>query len=115
MREWFAANRHRGWATCPITESGFVRVSSNPKAVGSPIGVGAARRFLLALRESGAHRFVANAVSMTSADLPRITRHRDVTDAVLLVVARRHGMRLVTFDRGLAELAEGRDVELLRA
>ena len=32
-----------GWATCPMTESGFVRVSANPKVFPSPIGVDAAR------------------------------------------------------------------------
>jgi toxin-antitoxin system PIN domain toxin len=39
MRTWFAANSAGGWATCPMTESGFVRVSSNPKVLPSPIGV----------------------------------------------------------------------------
>jgi uncharacterized protein len=43
MRTWFAANSASGWATCPITESGFVRVSSNPKVLQSPIGVEAAQ------------------------------------------------------------------------
>ena len=41
--------------------------------------------------------------------------HRQVTDAVLLTVARRHGVDLVTFDAGLADLARGDGVELLRA
>jgi hypothetical protein len=44
MRTWFAANSAGGWATCPITESGFVRVSSPPKVLPSPIGVEPARR-----------------------------------------------------------------------
>jgi toxin-antitoxin system PIN domain toxin len=53
MRTWFAANAGRGWATCPITESGFVRVSSNPKVLPSPIGVDAALAVLAALRSAG--------------------------------------------------------------
>ena len=28
--QWFAANRKRGWASCPITVAGCVRVLSNP-------------------------------------------------------------------------------------
>ncbi len=31
IRAWFTANSSDDWDTCPITESGFVRVSSNPK------------------------------------------------------------------------------------
>jgi len=29
VRRWFVAHHAAGWATCPVTESGFVRVSSN--------------------------------------------------------------------------------------
>jgi uncharacterized protein len=38
-----------------------------------------------------------------------------VTDAQLLALARRRGVRLVTFDAGVRTLAEGHDVELLTA
>ena len=31
--EWFAAHAADGWATCPMTQCGFVRLSSNPKMV----------------------------------------------------------------------------------
>ena len=62
MRAWFAAHGPAGWATCPVSESGFVRVSSNPKVLPSPIGVAAARAVLAALRTAGAHRFLADDV-----------------------------------------------------
>jgi uncharacterized protein len=115
MREWFAARGPDGWATCPVSESGFVRVSSNPKVLPSPIGVAAARAVLAALRTAGAHRFLADDVSLTDGDVPDIAGHRQVTDAHLLTLARRSGVQLVTFDSGLARLAGGRDVELLSA
>ena len=115
IREWFAANRTRGWATCPITESGFVRVSSNPKVLPSPIGVEAARGVLGALRALDGHRFVADDVSITDGDVPAIAGHRQVTDAHLVALARRHDMRLVTFDAGAHALAGDAGVELLRA
>lgn len=114
MRRWFAVNRAGGWATCPITESGFVRVSANPKALPSPIGVEAARAVLAALRAAGGHRFVVDDVSIAAADVPRVAGHRQVTDAHLLTLARRRGLRLVTFDTGVLALAGGRDVELLK-
>jgi toxin-antitoxin system PIN domain toxin len=115
MREWFAANSAGGWATCPITESGFVRVSSNPKALPSAIGVSDAREVLAALRAVDGHRFLADDVSIVDPDVPGIAGYRQVTDAHLLTLARRSGVRLVTFDTGIPTLAEGRDVELLTA
>jgi len=115
MRSWFGTHGRRGWATCAITESGFVRVSANPAVLPSPIAVRAAREVMAALRRSAGHRFLTNDVSITANDVPPVGRHRDVTDAVLLTVARRHGMRLVTFDAGIASVAGGRDVEVLRA
>jgi toxin-antitoxin system PIN domain toxin len=113
IRAWFAAHGQTGWATCPVSESGFVRVSSNPKVLPSPVGVTAARDVLAALRTAGAHRFLADDVSLTDADVPYIAGYRQVTDAHLLTLARRSGIELVTFDAGLSTLAGGRDVQLL--
>lgn len=114
MRSWFAVNASAGWATCPVTESGFVRVSSNVRALPGAIGVEAACGVLAALRAAEGHRFLVDDVSIVDADVPRIVGHRQVTDAQLLALARRHRMRLVTFDAGAAALAGGGDVELLR-
>lgn len=111
--EWFRERASRGWATCGVTESGFVRVSSNPTALPSPLGVDAARQVLAALRALDGHRFLGDSVSMTDTDVPRIAGYRQVTDAHLLVLARRHEMPLVTFDAGIGALAGGEGVELL--
>jgi uncharacterized protein len=113
VRAWFAANAPDGWATCPTTESGFVRVSSNRKVLPHAIGVEAARGVISALRAAAGHTFLVDDVSIGDADVPRMSGHRQVTDAHLLALARRRGVRLVTFDRGLVTLAGGRDVELL--
>ncbi|MEN3281340.1 MAG: uncharacterized protein V7607_2480 [Solirubrobacteraceae bacterium] len=115
MRRWFAANSSSGWATCPITESGFVRVSCNPKVLPSAIGVEAARGVLSALRAVEGHAFLVDDVSIDDADFPRVSGHRQVTDAHLLTLARRRATRIVTFDAALATLGGGRDVELLSA
>lgn len=115
IRAWFAANASAGWATCPITESGFVRVSCNANVLPSAIGAEAARGVLTALRAVEGHRFLSDDVSLTDPDVPAFLGHRRVTDAHLLVLARRGGVRLVTFDAGLPALADGRDVELLTA
>ena len=115
VRAWFGAKSAGGWATCAVTESGFVRVSSNPNVLPSFISTEAARGVLSALRGVDGHRFLANDVSLSEPDVPRIAGHRQVTDAQLLTLARRHGIRLVTFDVAIVRLAGGRDVELLTA
>lgn len=113
MSAWFDA-RTGPWATCPVSEAGFVRVSSNPKAIVGALSVDGARDVLRDLRGVGEHRFLANDVSLTDADVPPIVGHRQVTDALLLTVARRAGLPLVTFDAAIATLAGGEGVELLR-
>ena len=113
IRGWFAANGAAGWATCPITESGFVRVSSNPKVLPSPIGIDAARAVLLALRDVGDHRFMVDDVSIGDPDVPRMSGHRQVTDAHLVTLASRQGVRVITFDAGMLALADERRVQLL--
>jgi hypothetical protein len=115
VRAWFAANSASGWATCPLTESGFVRVSSNPKVLPHAIGVDAARSVMSALRALPGHRFLADDVSITDDDVPAIMGHRQVSDAHLLTLARRHRVSLVTFDAAIGELAHGNDIELLTA
>ena len=113
MRAWFAAHGAAGWATCPITESGFVRVSSNPIVLPSAIGIDAARGVLSTLRAHPDHRFLADDVSMGDGDVPSIAGYRQVTDGHLLTLARRRRVRLVTFDSSILAMSDGSDIEVL--
>jgi toxin-antitoxin system PIN domain toxin len=116
MRRWFACSGSAGWSTCPVSESGFVRVSSNPKVLAAPVSVSAARDVLRALRANPHHRFLTDDVSVCQPDFPTVHGHRQVTDAHLLTLARRHDQRLITFDAGIAALDAGSGgVELLSA
>jgi toxin-antitoxin system PIN domain toxin len=103
--DWFADNRAGGWATCAVTENGFLRVLGNP-AYGSPVrGVAAALEHLKRFCASGHHEFWADAVSLTDAALfkPSFVRgHRQITDVYLLGLACRKAGRLVTFDRSIS-------------
>jgi hypothetical protein len=100
--DWFADNRSAGWATCPLTENGFVRVLSNPEygaAVGRPSElVARLRRFC-----KGAHHHLwTDDVSLrdeTLFDPACLGSHRQLTDVYLLGLAKRRGGRLATFDR----------------
>lgn len=105
---WFVGIRDDGWATCPITESGFVRVSSNTRVLPDARTPGEARALLAALRTKGAHRFWADDVSPVADPygvFSSVVGHRQVTDAHLLSLAIRHGGALATFDRGIPGLA----------
>jgi uncharacterized protein len=113
VRAWFKANSSAGWVTCPITESGFVRVSSNPIVLPSAIGVDDARGVLSTLRAHPDHGFLTDDVSMSDSDVPSIAGYRQVTDAHLLTLARRRGVRLVTFDARILAMGNENDVEVL--
>jgi len=99
--DWFADNRADGWATCPVTENGFVRVLSNPayrSAVTRPSELVARLRKFCG---SGHHQFWPDLVSIRDATLfdpAFIASHRQITDVSLLGLAKKKGGRLVTFD-----------------
>jgi toxin-antitoxin system PIN domain toxin len=115
IRRWFSEKADEGWESCPVTETGFIRVSSNPKVLPTPVGTGAALAVLASMRQAGSHRFLTDDVSPVDPDVPAVAGHRQITDAHLLTIARRHGVEVVTFDAGLAALADGDGVELLSA
>jgi len=96
-----------------VTETGFVRVSANPKVLPHPIGVTTAIRFLAELKGIGEHAFLTDDVSTTDPDFPKVSGYRQVTDAHLLTIARRNDVPLLTFDRALAEVAGSDGVTLL--
>ena len=100
--DWFADNRHRGWATCPITESGFVRIISNP-TTGRSERPGTIVRYLRGFCAGKGHRFWAASLSLRDHrvfDLSFAT-HRLLTDVYLLGLARVNGGTLATFDRAI--------------
>ena len=100
---WFDANAREGWASCPLTQNGFIRVVSQPSYTNPlPVDIVAQR-----LREAAAHahhEFWADEVSLldrSAVDTTRIHGPRQVTDVYLLSLAVSRGGRLVTFDRSL--------------
>ncbi len=101
---WFAAERESGWATCPITENGLVRVLSNPKYPGRQTTLRDAVDRLQSFRRSGHHDFWPDSLSLCES--PRfhpasLGSHRKLTDIYLLALAVEKGGRFATFDRGI--------------
>lgn len=104
---WFRVARSSGWATCPVTQAGFVRVSSNAKSIPGAVSPRDAFELLARIVRVPGHSFLGDDVDLASSDLlarERIHGHRQVTDAHLLAVAMRHDGRLATFDRGIVDL-----------
>ncbi|HEV2199802.1 MAG TPA: TA system VapC family ribonuclease toxin [Bryobacteraceae bacterium] len=96
-----AAIRAQGWATCPMTEAGFVRVSAQPSAkLGASLQD--AFRVLDENRSEADHVFWPQDVSvadLTSEIRRRLIGHKQLTDALLLDLAIRKGGLFVTLDR----------------
>ena len=101
---WFGRNRKRGWATCPVTVNGCVRVLSNPAyptVAATPAEAASRLRILCA--DTG-HEFWSDSVSLLDESLFRlqaITGHQQITDIYLLGLAVRHSGKLATFDRSI--------------
>lgn len=105
---WFAGSGRGSWAACPITESGFVRVSSNSRALPNAGTPAEAIGVLRQLRTLPGHEFWPDDVSLADCDeieLAAVIGSRQITDAHLLALAVRRGGRLVTFDRSIVALA----------
>jgi hypothetical protein len=97
---WFYQNEWAGWATCPLSESGFIRVSSNQHAIPGAKSPLEAADLLLQITSLPN---LSDDISLTASkvvDLRKLTGYRQVTDAHLLGIALRHGARLATLDGG---------------
>jgi len=103
--EWWATNEKFGWASCPITENGTVRIMSNP-------GYSAKTRFtpndlvtrLQTFATGTNHEFWPDDVSLRDAKVfatERIHGSRQLTDLYLLALASKHNARLATFDTAI--------------
>ena len=103
-RAWLEAEIADGWASCPITENGFVRVISQPRYP-SPITPAEAVNLLGGATEQPHHQFWSCDLSLLDAsvvDRSRLHGPRQVTDAYLLALATQHEARFVTFDRSIS-------------
>ena len=107
-QQWFARNAARGWATCPLVETGFVRISSNPAFSPQAVSPAEAVEALRISVQHPSHQFWADDEQVTSALAivkGRLVGHEQVTDAYLLALAIRHKGRLATLDKGVSDLA----------
>lgn len=92
------------WATCALTQLGFVRLSSNPAVVGVRRTPAEALDLLGKLVADARHRFLTPLPPLPEAErhFRHLLGHQQVTDAYLLAVATAHDAVLLTLDRRLA-------------
>jgi uncharacterized protein len=100
---WWRRERDTGWASCPLTQNGFVRVVCQGKYPKRPTAAQAIEQLRLQLAEPG-HEFWPDDISIADPgvfDRTRILGPKQITDVYLLALAMKNGGRFVTFDRSV--------------
>jgi toxin-antitoxin system PIN domain toxin len=99
---WFRPETR--FATCPITQAAllryYLRLSATP-------AISAAKDLLASFIAMPLHTFWADDVSCISLPEKGVTGHRQVTDAYLVALARRHHGILATMDEAVAAIHDG--------
>jgi toxin-antitoxin system PIN domain toxin len=106
IHSWFIGNHRSGWATCPLTENGMVRVLCQPAYPSGQRTPSEVIQVLTALKAafSKSYEFWPDDVSLADDSLfdsALIAGTRQVTDIYLLGLAARHSGTLVSFDLSL--------------
>ncbi len=97
---WFAAHAGEGWASCPITQNGCVRIMSNA-SYPNALPVQAVMSHLMDACEQDVHEFWPDRVSLLDLEVidpTRVHGPRRLTDIYLLALAVAYEARFVTFD-----------------
>jgi uncharacterized protein len=107
MQRWFLQRHGSGWATCPLTENGMVRVLSQPAYPSGQRTSAEVIQVLNALKAAfeSSHEFWPDDISLSDDavfESVLIAGPRQVTDVYLLGLAAWHKGTLVSFDRSLA-------------
>jgi len=97
---WFAEKGHQSWATCPITENGFIRIASHPNYPNRPGDVPAVYAILRQLCEAPGHKFWTEDISIIEIlEHNAIITHSQTTDIYLAGLAVHRESKLATLDQ----------------
>ncbi|AIE84567.1 hypothetical protein OP10G_1199 [Fimbriimonas ginsengisoli Gsoil 348] len=102
-KEWLLAQPKPTWASCPITQNGFIRIISQSAYPGS-ISTSQAFSLLGTAASSPHHRFWPDDLSLLDGSLidPTLVHGpKQVTDIYLLALAVKHNGRFVALDRAI--------------
>ena len=107
VQQWIGHRAKEGWATCPFTETAFVRILSNPGFSPNAVTPADALALLRANLRHPAHHFWEDDISFIEAAgrfSDRLVGHQQVSDAYLLGLAIHREGKLATLDRGVLAL-----------
>lgn len=102
-RTWLESNIEAGWASCPLTQNGCIRIMSQPGYPGAQAPGAVAARLAEAAGTQW-HEFWPddlNSLETGALDWNQVLGSRQLTDAYLLALAVKHGGCLVTLDRAV--------------
>ena len=100
--DWFVDHGGSGWASCPMTENGLLRILGSPARVKEHHPLLDVRDLLKTFCHHTTHQFWPDDISLREIDrfdVGVIRGHQQVTDVFLLGLAVKHGGRFVTLDQ----------------
>ncbi|KOR33158.1 hypothetical protein TI05_02790 [Achromatium sp. WMS3] len=101
---WLTEHLHYGWASCPITQNGCIRIMSQPTYPNNqPASLIAAR--LAEAMDTDFHEFWPDDFNMVlpgNLHWDKLIGSRQVTDSYLLALAVHHKGRFITLDGGVS-------------
>jgi len=102
-RNWLATHPEIGLATCPLTESGFLRIYGHPSYPHGPGSPEKALMDLKAYRARRGHHFLPCDLSFADPLFTSLTglAPQRVTGIYLVALALKYGIRFATFDANL--------------
>jgi len=112
-KEWWRKNKDVGWASCPLTQNGFLRIVSQAR-YSNVISIDTAIALLAAQITDSDHEFWPDDISLIETERfnrDRILGPKQITDIYLLALALRNGGRLVTLDRSISVASVGNATE----
>ena len=102
-REWISGEIQHGWASCALTQNGFVRIISQPRYP-NPVPPSEAINRLRRATSTEYHEYWPCSVSLLEGrhvNPSHLHGPRQVTDIYLLALAVQSGGRLVSFDHSI--------------
>ncbi len=97
---WFVEKGQQAWATCPLTENGFVRIASHPSYPNRPGEATVVLDILRQLCEAPGHHFWTDNISLLQIIAAEaIITHAQITDVYLLGLAVHRKGKLATLDQ----------------
>lgn len=109
---WWKKSPKR-WATCAITQLGFIRLSANPAFTRDAVTPYEAAELLDRLIALAQHEYWERLSHLEARQFRDIVGHKQVNNTYLVKLALLHRGRLATFDSGIRVIAAPQSLELI--